>query len=76
MIFFLQIQPISQKFNMCVADRRTDQRMDGPTGGRTDTSSYRYAGTKSKGKDTKKEQILFNNLLLCEKKGRAMEYGR
>ena len=33
--YFVQIRPISQKFNLCVTDRRTDGPTDRPTDGHT-----------------------------------------
>ena len=44
--YFVRIQSISQKFNSCVTDRRTD----GPTDGRTNIPSYRDASTHLKKK--------------------------
>ena len=40
--------PISQKFNSCVTDGRTERRTDGRTDGRTDTPFYRDARTHLK----------------------------
>ena len=43
--YFVQICPISWRFNSCVTDGPTDEQTDGPTDRRTDIPSYRDART-------------------------------